>query len=638
MGCGSSSLTDGRKSRITPEISNSNAPLNDSQPDNRIATPGPASESSSADTAATNAVRSPDSGQLNLPQSVVQHGTTDSGLCAKADLPELVPVLRVQQCTVQSTSDLAADPTNGERQPAQAPAALPRALSAADVAAIASTPLIDDLQPGSVTGSAPSPMREVSGPAHAAESLPRVNKYTMLEVIGKGAYGKVRRCIDESACELRAVKILPKSFLKRKRVGRFGTAFDNVQKEIAVWKKLDHKHVVKLFEVIDDESADKLYLVGEFISGGAAMPDCTGCAPLPVGIARVLAAQLVEALSYLHFQGIAHRDIKPGNLLVEIVTPEQTSEQARREAAESARKAALAKAALGRVDSADEEVVESMPVTVKDGTSLSPTDSKFSGVDPSRIVLKVTDFGVSQVFTADGDDSSRTTAGTAPFLAPEMLTGDNFSGKAADTYAVGVTLYMFLYGRPPFLADSVSDLYELIKTAPIPWPDETAVGTAVDREAVDEARDLICRLMDRNPSTRMTLDEAQSHPFLRGHAKQAQHAEIITVTPAEVRSAVSSVVRFRAMVQAAMVGKRKLLAVRRKLAGAAGRAARPLDSLSGIDPGLASSSTTQTTVITESSIAYSTAAAADLSNLGIVQEDALVVGQPRYEIVTEAAI
>jgi hypothetical protein len=83
----------------------------------------------------------------------------------------------------------------------------------------------------------------------ASTGQKRINQYLILEVLGKGAYGKVRRCVDETTGEVRAVKIMKKSFLKRKRIGRFGNALQNVQREIAVWKKLDHPNVVVLFEV-----------------------------------------------------------------------------------------------------------------------------------------------------------------------------------------------------------------------------------------------------------------------------------------------------------------------------------------------------------------------------------------------------
>ena len=50
----------------------------------------------------------------------------------------------------------------------------------------------------------------------------------------------------------RTGQIVNKSILKRKRVGRFGTALDGVKKELSIWKKLNHDNVVNLVEIIDD--------------------------------------------------------------------------------------------------------------------------------------------------------------------------------------------------------------------------------------------------------------------------------------------------------------------------------------------------------------------------------------------------
>merc|ERR1711924_165010 len=110
-----------------------------------------------------------------------------------------------------------------------------------------------------------------------------------------------------------AVKILNKRRLKKKRIGRFGNALKEVQKEIAVWKKLRHQNVVPLYEVIDDDDHHKLYLVSEFIPGGSVMPDAKKTEPLQIEDARNVFRQLISALDYLHAQDVVHRDIKPGN-------------------------------------------------------------------------------------------------------------------------------------------------------------------------------------------------------------------------------------------------------------------------------------------------------------------------------------
>ena len=337
------------------------------------------------------------------------------------------------------------------------------------------------------------------------KGVKRVNQYVMMEVLGRGATGKVRKCFDETRKVHLAVKIIRKSLMKRRRVGRFGNALQDVVREIAVWKKLRHPYVVRLSEVIDDEASDKLYMFGEYVDGGHIMPDATTAEPLPLAKARRYFCMLIDGLYYLHFNDVVHRDIKPGNLLID-----------------------------------------------------TRTDS-----------VKITDFGVSQVIATEGD-SFRNTAGTAAFLSPEMLSGQTFSAKMQDVWACGITLYMFLYGTTPFVGATVSETYERIKSGKVRWPSVTATGKPLAASLAEHAiaNDLIQRLLDPNPETRMTLEEARVHPFLAPESASLNDApaERVVVDDAEVAAAVSSVVRLRAMVKAAVVGKRSLNAARLRIA------------------------------------------------------------------------
>ena len=100
------------------------------------------------------------------------------------------------------------------------------------------------------------------------------------ELLGEGAFGKVYRCTDSKDDHAEyAVKILNKKFLRKKRVGRFGNMLQTVQREVAIWKKLKHPHVVHLFEVINDPGHDHLYLINEYVPGGCVLPDeeCVLC-------------------------------------------------------------------------------------------------------------------------------------------------------------------------------------------------------------------------------------------------------------------------------------------------------------------------------------------------------------------------
>ena len=82
---------------------------------------------------------------------------------------------------------------------------------------------------------------------------------------------------------------------------RFGNALDNVKKELAIWKKLDHENVVHLYEIIDDPDKDKLYMVSELVDGGPVMPDekCVRCCAAAAAAAAVLTRH-PDALQGVH--------------------------------------------------------------------------------------------------------------------------------------------------------------------------------------------------------------------------------------------------------------------------------------------------------------------------------------------------
>lgn len=89
------------------------------------------------------------------------------------------------------------------------------------------------------------------------------------------------------------------------------------------------------------------------------------------------------------------------------------------------------------------------------------------------------------------DDSLRQTSGTAIFNAPEMLTGDNFRGKPIDVWACGITLYMFVYGHPPFTAKTMTELYAKILNDTIEYP--PVVGDRlVESDLVDLLKNVRC--------------------------------------------------------------------------------------------------------------------------------------------------
>ncbi|KAJ7959912.1 Protein kinase [Quillaja saponaria] len=119
--------------------------------------------------------------------------------------------------------------------------------------------------------------------------------------------------------------------------------------------------------------------------------------------------------------------------------------------------------------------------------------------------LKIGDFSVSQVFEDDNDDLRRS-PGTPVFTAPECCLGLTYHGKAADTWAVGVTLYCMVQGQYPFLGDTLQDTYDKIVNSSLIFPGDMN----------PQLKNLLEGLLCKDPTQRMTLDDVSEHTWVIG--------------------------------------------------------------------------------------------------------------------------
>ena len=114
-------------------------------------------------------------------------------------------------------------------------------------------------------------------------------------------------------------------------------------------------------------------------------------------------------------------------------------------------------------------------------------------------VLKIVDFGVSEMFEKASDMRTAKSAGSPAFMPPELCVtkhGD-VSGKAADIWSMGVSLYCLRFGRIPFEQSGVLELYEAIKNEQIVF------------EPDDEPNfiDLMRKLLEKDPNKRIKMPE-----------------------------------------------------------------------------------------------------------------------------------
>ncbi len=124
------------------------------------------------------------------------------------------------------------------------------------------------------------------------------------------------------------------------------------------------------------------------------------------------------------------------------------------------------------------------------------------------------DFGLSK-FLQGETDQTYSFCGTAEYLAPEILDmkGHGFS---VDWWTFGILVYEMATGRPPFMHKNHHQLGQMIRKSPIIFPDPVRHKI----EMSEDLKDLITRLLDRNPATRLgystDVKEILSHPFFQG--------------------------------------------------------------------------------------------------------------------------
>ncbi|KAK7404721.1 hypothetical protein VNO78_05677 [Psophocarpus tetragonolobus] len=119
--------------------------------------------------------------------------------------------------------------------------------------------------------------------------------------------------------------------------------------------------------------------------------------------------------------------------------------------------------------------------------------------------VKIGDFSVSQAFEDDKDELRRS-PGTPVFTAPECISDVNYGGKAADTWAVGVTLYCMILGKYPFLGDTLQDTYDKIVNNPLVLPNDMT----------PPLKNLIEGLLSKDPRLRMTLGDVAEDSWVIG--------------------------------------------------------------------------------------------------------------------------
>src|SRR5213596_3040026 len=269
-----------------------------------------------------------------------------------------------------------------------------------DPSAIASAKGDDGGCAENVEANAVAAARRSKKAARAAEMLGELGDYELVEEVGRGGQGVVFRARQKSLNRTVALKVISlgqwasKAHLKRFR------------REAEAAASLDHPSIVPIYEVGEREGA--CYFSMKFVEGGQ-LDEVVKRAPISIRQAAELIAKVARTVHYAHEHGILHRDIKPGNILLDTKGEPQ-----------------LTDFGLARLVEAESTVTRTLEVL-----------------------------------------------GTPSYMAPEQAAGNNPATagltSATDVYGLGAVLYQLLTGHPPFAGGTTYETIKLLlETEPRP--------------------------------------------------------------------------------------------------------------------------------------------------------------------------
>lgn len=216
-------------------------------------------------------------------------------------------------------------------------------------------------------------------PSTRPDSSGRLGHFEILEVVGRGAFGTVLRAFDEKLQRVVAIKVMALE------LAATSPARKRFLREAQSSAAIRHENVVSIYTV---EEKPIPYLVMEYIPGETLQHRLDENGPLDVTNVLKLGIQIAEGLAAAHAIKLIHRDIKPGNILLE------------------------------------------------------------SGMHDR---VKITDFGLARTADDASMTQSGMIAGTPLYMAPEQALGQKLDLRA-DLFSFGSVLYQMVSGRPPFRA------------------------------------------------------------------------------------------------------------------------------------------------------------------------------------------
>ena len=227
-------------------------------------------------------------------------------------------------------------------------------------------------------------------------------QYTVLDQIGEGGMGVVLKARHRRMKRLVAIKILSSAAMKQPG------AVERFHREVEAAAKLSHPNIVAAHDA--DEHQGMHYLVMEFVEGQDLASLVKDRGSMGVREAVECTLQAARGLQYAHEQGIVHRDIKPGNLLLD---------------------------KRGTVKILDMGLAR-----------IAGANAALAG--PERLTT------TGQVM------------GTCDYMSPEQALDAHETDHRADIYSLGCTLYRLVTGQPPYLGQSLMQILLAHRENPVP--------------------------------------------------------------------------------------------------------------------------------------------------------------------------
>jgi len=303
------------------------------------------------------------------------------------------------------------------------------------------------------------------GVGSSQEKKVSIKDFNVIKHVSHGAYGAVFLARKKHTGDYFAIKKLKKDHMVRKK------QVEHVIRERNIMATTNNPFLVKLFYSF--QSKENLYFVMEFCQGGDLASLLENLGGFEEDMVRGYVGEMVLALEYLRSQMIVHRDLKPDNILV---------------------------ASDGHIRLTDFGLSYGALVEHLLEDSLALFDEmagrgKAPGGDTA----------------IDQGKKRYSEVGTPHYLAPEILTGIGHS-YPVDFWALGVMMYEFFVGAPPFNGPDLATIFQRITCCDIEWYEEVHVP--------DEAKDLICALLTIDPEHRLGtgpsgFDDVKQHSFFR---------------------------------------------------------------------------------------------------------------------------